>query len=248
MSITKTFQREIISQLNYEYLNCDDFNMVIIDTGFGPKVEIKYRYDEIYYYSFELIEDGSYYVTKSPGEISLNVSYKMSKASNLFPDIKEWLVLLEKEISATPVVRQFFSFKEEIDNQLINIETLINEQEDKYFSRLEAEELVNKLNKLESDFIRQMEKEIEDKERLQAELDIFQKEITFLKNQLDGNTKRNWLKAFSTKALRWGKNNPNTVKAIGGIVREMLPENIKRNIPSELIEVIPQNNLEEAKN
>lgn len=247
MTITRTFQKQIIDQLNYQYLNSDDFDMEIYEKENCPCVLIKYRYEEIYFYLITIDNGGGYSIERSPGEVSIKVTYKIKSLSNLPSDIQDWLYHLEKEISASPVVRNFFNMKLEIDNQLADIEEMISGEEEKYFSRLESEELLKKLNNLEGMFLKHLEKEHQDTDKLQVELEKFKKEVEFLKNQLEFNTRKNWILAFSAKFLRWGKNNPKTIKAIGGMVNEFLPENGPKNVVNDLIEIalINESNLNE---
>ncbi|MFK4304832.1 hypothetical protein ABH892_004999 [Paenibacillus sp. RC254] len=166
MSITKSFLKEIYTQLETDFFSIGDFKVEQeeeTDTQFGT-ITIIYSFDENYYFSISLEDD--FETAKVPGNIKLLEEETASDKKELFSEIKNWLYNLKEELLTGPIIRQFEQFKEDVDQRFQDIERTYNSLEDKYFSKIEAEDFRERLEKLEKVYVEQIENQMKNNEML----------------------------------------------------------------------------------
>jgi vacuolar-type H+-ATPase subunit I/STV1 len=236
MNINKAFYKEIQDSLNSQYLSTEDFR-IDINGERDLQVVITYLYNSDYYFHFR-VSSGDINFTRSPGNMLGIESGDTNTKDNLMRFISGWLTNMQKEIIASPGLRELVEHKLKVDKKLSDLEASFKEIGKGEFSKAEVEDINEKLEVLRSEFAARLEEEIDDRTKLQDELRTMNKEIEFLKSQVQTLTKENWAKALFVKALSWRKRNPKALAAIATITRELLPDGVKQHISDDVVEVL----------
>lgn len=239
MVISNVFYKQIQDQLESGLSSKEDF-MVSTDysSSYNIKVVIKYLYVDEYKFNIGL-GDKNVSINMCPGETIKLESYSLDKSSSIPGYIRMWVRNIENEIRLAPQIRLINEHKTELDKKIEKLDEAIQSFTDEKFTKIEVEDLKTRLNKLEEEFTHKLKEEITNKEKLEREIQSIEKEVQFLKTQLDSLTKANWMKAFFVKTFKWGQRNPEVIKALGGMAKEMLPEGVKEHIPDGVLDLIP---------
>ncbi|MNC41647.1 hypothetical protein D3C75_904210 [compost metagenome] len=134
--------------------------------------------------------------------------------------------------------------KAEVDRQLSQLENSVKDISQEDFTKEEIASLIEKLNIFQKEFEAKLEEEIQDKQKLRSELNNVDKEIEFLKSQIQLLTKQNWVKSLLVKSINWRKRNPQAMNTLVTLTREMLPESVRDHIPDAVVELIAPTNEE----
>lgn len=134
-----------------------------------------------------------------PGKVSSEEKVTFEGQTRLFKFIEIWLENLWTEITIQPEYRKI----EKIEEELNNIKSKFDNLSDEFFTKEEAELLIERLNTLESNFKEKLEIEIQDKEILLTTLEELHVELEKLKGQATLLNKKNWFKSFSVKIFSW---------------------------------------------
>lgn len=180
---------------------------------FGNYNEKKYEY-EAYEFSG----------TMRPGRIAIEETFKVIGENDLKKTINGWLSNLWEEVANTPEFRNI----KKLDEDVQVIKQQFDTVSDEYFSKAEAEALIEKLNKLECDFKEKMEAEIEDKAALNETIVELHNEINKLKAQATVLNKRSWFKSFGSKIFVWlsKEENRKFLKDGKDFIKPLLPNNV----------------------
>ncbi|WDF75785.1 hypothetical protein PQ469_18015 [Mucilaginibacter sp. KACC 22773] len=174
----------------------------------------------------------SYYLISGkvcPGPLSYEETFSFKGESFIYTTIKNWLDAIWQEVSSSPVVRQVEDHQEQINNIFEKFETLKEE----YFTNQEAEELKKRLDALEETLKSQIESHNELKKNIEQEVSKLHFDIDTLKQTITSFSKKGWLKSFTGKIFKWTANSDNRKMVKGGysLLREFLPDDIKKTLP-----------------
>ncbi|WP_040710514.1 hypothetical protein [Paenibacillus curdlanolyticus] len=236
MAINSTFRKDLLESMNGDFLSSDDFtlNAFFTESGKRPKIEIVYSHDDTKFLTAEVYSN---YVTveMSPGRMLEIENDRLGKADELFDHILTWVEYIEAELKALPIVRAFNEHRDYIDTQIDVINELVKGFSNEKFSVDEAAELEGRISALEARFAKKLSEDIADKEKLEDEIKKLNKDIKFLKVQINNLTKGGWFKSFTVRTIGWMARNPKTMKALGGTILDVLPGEMKNSLPFELI-------------
>ncbi len=167
--------------------------------------------------------------TVCPGPLAYSESLTFSNIEGLYRRITEWLDCIWEELLSNPIIKRI----EDQQNEINKIVENFDELGDEYFSIDEAEDLRNRLNKLEKDLKEQIQENAKDKKEAQSQISELQNDIDTLKKTVESFKKKSWLKGFTGKVFKWTRNSKNRkmIKDGYNVVREFLPEDIKSSLP-----------------
>lgn len=164
-----------------------------------------------------------------PGPLAYSESFSFKGIEGLYERITEWLNCIWEELVSNPVVKRIEEQQAEINKIVENFENL----GDEYFTIDEAEDLKQRLNKLEEDLKEQIEKNTKNKKEAESQIQDLQNDIDTLKQTVESFKKKSWLKGFTGKMFKWTRNSKNRKMLKDGynVIREFLPEDIKSSLP-----------------
>lgn len=260
--------------LRLENNGCFDPSDFNISEGNMGRVIIKYAYSESEYAFGFIPPSKQEKVTNtdrySKDETVLRYVFKGDMTPGVYTDkeyfeeysfesvlnrIDKWCSYLKRELFSVHELRKFEELEKMFEEINIKIDQKTEEIEDKYMTKEEAEYVFAKLDELEKSMTLQLEKEIEDKKKLQEEFNNLKVEFTKLKESTKYMKKKSWVKKCLKKLVEWYKNPDkrvlltNGIKLIGigskllGIEPQIeLPREIVELLPSEISNALPENN------
>lgn len=240
MALNQATMVELQLALQSDYFSSEDFvinDLMTSRSVFKFHYSIQYRFSNKYYFKFWMEVDGRITLLQSPGDFLNEETFTITTKETLFNYIDDWLQLIKDDIHLSPTHRELQLRNEEFQAKLGDIEQRLEDFEDSYFSKKESEDFHNRLNDLEAMFREKISENQDNNNELTKELEKLTQEMDMLKKQLSSLTKANWVKSFASKMFNWGKRNPKAVMAIGGVARELLPQDIKQHIPAELLQL-----------
>jgi hypothetical protein len=167
--------------------------------------------------------------TICPGLVSFKEEFQFTGADNIPAKISSWMKYIWEELTIDPVVREVEKQRSEINK----IFEKINSKDDKNFDNKEITDLKTRLTDLENKFVEELKTTVEDKDRLAEELKDLKKDFETLKTTLGSLKKSGWAKGFYSKVVKWTmkKENRTLLKEGYTIVKELLPDNMGKNLP-----------------
>ncbi|MGO4540362.1 hypothetical protein [Paenibacillus sp. 2TAB19] len=240
MSINNTFRKQIEDCLVTPFFDSEDFDIKShTDAKNTLVVTVVFRTVDAFNIQIVKYKDGTINLSRRPGEITATESgISLTGNMEILSEIKKWTRLLEDELKALPEIKAIERHKQEVNERMDEVNKALSSIQDSSFTKEEAEQLIKKVERLEDEFIRKLEEQISDQAKLRTELDKFNKEITFLKSQVEVLSKSNWIKTFALKSFNWGKRNPKAVRALGGMAYDLLPQSFRDSVPQEVIDMV----------
>jgi polyhydroxyalkanoate synthesis regulator phasin len=236
MSMNNVFRKEVEESITGNYVSKEDFRITDDEAKSYTSVAIYYNYNSNYKFSFTIQPEIT--ISRSPGSITDYESFSAKNKDDLLRYLRGWIGYLEAEISTTPAIREINAHRSEVNDKFTKIEELLDDMGQENFSKTEAEEIKGRLDALETELRKKIEELIKDKKNQHDEISKLNKEVEFLKIQLDSLPRANWFKALLVKTMNWGARNPEAIKSIGGMARALLQDG-KTEIPHELIDLLP---------
>ncbi len=187
-----------------------------------------------------------------PGRISSSENFSLEGFDRVYEQIELWLKELDVELVDLHIQKKLINTEEKIEEILGKINEMTEELEDTFFTREEAENLMEKLDSMEKSIIDNLEKVITDKTELEKEIIHLKKEIEKLKNSTERISKKNWVKKCFYKMGEWTLNPEKRnfilggIKFLGGVskiigIEGHLDKDIIELFPDSIQEVIPEN-------
>lgn len=146
----------------------------------------------------------------SPGELTDGGPVSCTGLRSLLGEIKDWLGRIEADIRATPELRHVEEQRRRVEELEARFEHLINSSADEYFTRAEAEILIEKIESLHAK-LEELAKSPD--KNVRADARRFQEDLEALRGQL-ALKKRAWVHALSARAAGWFYNH--AAKALEG--------------------------------
>ncbi|PGR73459.1 hypothetical protein [Bacillus cereus] len=226
-----------------QYLDDDDFTILLPQDYSTPMViQIYYTFNKDYYFKTTISSQLQFRCEFSPGQIMLHqptISFKDEE--EYFMEIENWVNRIQNEFNATPLAKLVIKNQTEVEELKQKVDTLFNQNQldpNEQFTSKEAKEMEQKLEEFKMSIEEKLETELAQNTSLNYKVKKLNEEIEFLKNQMQALTKKNWFTAFSTKMIKFIKNNPETTKAITQTTKHLLPEGIKEIIPDDATNIV----------
>ncbi len=224
------FKAGIIKEIKEEierhpYFHSDDFQ--IVNESFrsrnsvGATLLVKYRFQDKYQFRAvfsgktervkeednylgrkETIEKKVIAISISPGELMSTENRNVYGYSGLESAFSNWLDNLRDELRSIPIIMQIEQQQEEINNLLENVENL----SDDFFTREEADALVEKMDKLEEMIRQSIRDALKDEKIIEKRLREIERDFEVLREQISTLTKRGWAGSFTIRYNEWKKN------------------------------------------
>ena len=191
-----------------------DFTLTNRDTGRGYEFAIVYRYDPRFKLQGVISSNGETVSgTISPGSLSIGETFKVEGHSEILSLVSTWAGRINEELVAIPMARKIAEQEREIDKLIAQWQVL----PDEYFTRDEAEELAHRLVILEEDLKIRIAALDMDEKKLKARTSEIERDIQFLKTQLENQKKPGWARAFATRCVAWARDSENRALLKDGI-------------------------------
>ncbi len=145
-----------------------------------------------------------------PGEININEFVKFKGKAKFFQGLEEWKARVYEELLTIPLIRQSENQKQQIEEILEELDDLDNT----FFTRGEAEALKERLDELEARFVDSIKLHAEDEDRQGERLKTLHEEIEDLKSKTESRTKKGWARSFAHKFVTWSSD-PDNQKLLG---------------------------------
>ncbi|MBL0387764.1 hypothetical protein JJB07_14075 [Tumebacillus sp. ITR2] len=206
-------------------------------------VNIHYKYDNSLYFnmvvSIDFSNKASAIAQVSPGIIIKTQSIAIKELSDAKYQLSNWLIRLEEEMKLMPLERKVFEHEDKIRKW----EEVFEEVPDKYFTKQEAENLIERLEKLEKELHQKIENTVDPNLNIESELDKIHSDMSSLKEQIQILSRKNWMSSFLARALNWANRNPGTIRGIVEGTKGLLPDEVSSKIPNEIVELlVPEEN------
>jgi len=234
------FYKDIIIKIDsHERFESYDFKISSESNAYNTMLEIEYKIQSEFLLTFKIpssvtSKEGSsdYYLfsgTVCPGPISYQESFNFKGLQGIFNTIERWLDCIWEELTSNPIVKYIESQQEQINDIFEKFDSI----DDEYFTKVEAEDLKNRLDELEKTLKDEAIKLNKDKELLQNELIKLHTDIETLKLTITSLNKNGWLKSFTGKIFKWTSKTENRALLKDGfsLVKAFLPENIRNDFP-----------------
>ena len=242
--LSRRFESEIRDRLSSNGFSLEDFTITSSNTSDNViNVNISYNFEDFY---FNAVIEAEYtspiQVVYTPGKI-MNTSTEIDlDIDDYLNKLSEWVSYLREDIRNSLLGRETSKNAQQIRELEERIRTQFQENEDVYYTKKEASELMDKLSSLESLFKEKISEEEENKEKLNTELEKLHEEIELLKEQVEYLAKPKWIKSLGIKFVNWSSRNPEAAKQVGRIaLQTVLPESIENALPPELLQSPEEN-------
>ncbi|MGD6870502.1 hypothetical protein ACQCV6_31005 [Bacillus cereus] len=241
--LSNQFTRNINNSLSKnKYLDDDDFRVELPQDNSTPKVvQIYYTFNESYYFKTTISSQLQFTCEFSPGHIMLYQTMSFKNEKEYFLEIENWVDRIQYEFNATPLAKAIVENQTNMEELKQKVDILFNQKQldpNEQFTSQEAKEMEQKLEEFKISIEEKLETELTQNTSLNYKVKKLNEEIDFLKKQMQALTKKNWFTAFSTKMIKFIKNNPETTKAITQTTKHLLPEGIKEIIPDDATNIV----------
>ncbi|SMQ75926.1 hypothetical protein SAMN05444673_2570 [Bacillus sp. OV166] len=236
-AISRTFLIEIEKRLTTNSFLSEDFIITSEseEQDNAVSVKIKYLYIPDYYFVVYISGNGSNFeVEYCPGMIIKKEITECKNTYNFYSTLDKWLFNIEKEMQASPIVRKLMEHEDILKQFQEKIHQM--ENADNYFSTVEQDDYLQRLDKLEEAFTKKLEEDIQENDELSEQIAKLNSEINTLKTQLDALSKKNWFLSLSTRLFTWYKRNPSAARQLAGFTRELLPQEAKDAVSQEALD------------
>ena len=219
---------------SHRYLSQEDFKVQESKDRVGsPAVEIEYRYGTNLAFRFSIptqrTKDDSYRFgcVVRPGYESVEETLGADSRTELESELRSWLGRLYDDVVSLPIGRQLHEHTRAIDQLKERLAVLPDEP----MSRTDVEVVSEGLEKLKTEFLKQLEKESANTKQLENRVGELTRDIEFLKHTLDSMTKRQWSELLWSRVQQWRNRLPLPQIAAGA-------KALKLFMPSETLDVL----------
>lgn len=190
---------------------------------------ISYRYDSEFFFKADVLNEGGFVVSAhySPGIIMNTEDNDFKKVSDFKDSIASWTERVNKELMDRPLNRKIEEKLKEIDEITARFADLPNE----YFTRIEADEMKEKLDALEKDLLQRLAQLNLENEEFETKQSSLHCEIEELKKTVELLKKPGWAGSLMVKVSSWVKSSGNEKLLKDGaafIAKQLLEEGKKQ--------------------
>ena len=191
----------------------DDFSISIESVETREVCSIVYRFLPEYFCKITFDKDHDIILLDMcPGDL-LDREQTACEAKLLYNSIHSWVDNLREELNALPHVREMMQIEEQLKVLEKNFENI----DDVYFTREEAQDLVDRLQNLEEWFNLS-------KENTEESTKSVVNDIAELRQQIVVLRKPGWFLSFFSKASKWGSTHPAIISDIAKGMAQFLPD------------------------
>ena len=138
----------------------------------------------------------------SPGEILTEEEEVAKNYPGVIAAIDRWLVRVRDELRSAPQARDWMTESEQVRNVVLALEER-GEVLDRYMTRDEVTDIMQRLQQLENSLNREAEKASNNRVDLETRVGQLTKDFQALREQAPALHKRGWVQSFAAKRARW---------------------------------------------
>ena len=205
--VRQAFLKDLNDAINKsQHFEEHDFQISWKPADIGYDLLLAYRYDDNYYLSAHVdgaIEneqrDVAIFGIAQPGDIGVTENFRVYGRTRFVAYIRQWLMRLRAELEALPINRLVEEQRQRIEDLIGQLDDLPNE----YFSRTEAQELKDRLDRLEEQMVSSVIANAAKDEDVSKRVTALENDFAALKENVEILKKPGWARAFATRVTKW---------------------------------------------